>query len=37
VHNLFFYERLMAEIRAAIEAGGLDAYAARFYALQSGS
>jgi queuine tRNA-ribosyltransferase len=37
VHNLFFYERLMAEIRAAIEAGGLDAYAVQFYALQSGS
>jgi queuine tRNA-ribosyltransferase len=37
VHNLFFYERLMAEIRTAIEAGALDAYAAQFYALQSGA
>ncbi len=32
VHNLFFYQRLMGEIRAAIEAGRLDAYAADFYA-----
>jgi queuine tRNA-ribosyltransferase len=35
IHNLFFYERLMAEIRAAIVAGTLEAYAANFYALQS--
>jgi queuine tRNA-ribosyltransferase len=34
VHNLFFYERLMAEIRAAIEAGRLESYAAEFYAQQ---
>jgi queuine tRNA-ribosyltransferase len=33
VHNLYFYQRLMAEIRAAIEAGRLAAYAAEFYAL----
>ncbi|MDB6084346.1 MAG: queuine tRNA-ribosyltransferase [Gammaproteobacteria bacterium] len=32
VHNLYFYQRLMAEIRAAIEAGRLEAYAAEFYA-----
>ncbi len=35
VHNLYFYQRLMAEIRAAIEAGRLGAYAAEFYALRS--
>jgi queuine tRNA-ribosyltransferase len=35
VHNLYFYQRLMAEIRAAIEAGRLDVYAAEFYALRS--
>ncbi|MGD0504350.1 MAG: tRNA guanosine(34) transglycosylase Tgt [Steroidobacteraceae bacterium] len=35
VHNLYFYQRLMAEIRAAIEAGRLSAYAAEFYALGS--
>ena len=34
VHNLHFYLRLMAEIRAAIESGRLAAYAAEFYALQ---
>jgi queuine tRNA-ribosyltransferase len=34
VHNLFFYQRLMREIRAAIEAQRLDAYIAEFYALQ---
>jgi queuine tRNA-ribosyltransferase len=32
VHNLYFYQRLMAEIREAIEAGRLEAYAAEFYA-----
>jgi queuine tRNA-ribosyltransferase len=32
IHNLYFYQRLMAEIRAAIEAGQLAAYAAEFYA-----
>ena len=35
VHNLYFYQRLMAEIRAAIEAGRLSDYAAGFYALRS--
>jgi queuine tRNA-ribosyltransferase len=33
VHNLYFYQRLMAEIRAAIEGGRLAAYAAEFHAL----
>lgn len=32
VHNLFFYQRLMAEIRAAIATGRLEAYAAEFHA-----
>jgi queuine tRNA-ribosyltransferase len=35
IHNLFFYQRLMAEIRTAIEAGMLEAYAANFYALRT--
>ncbi len=34
VHNLYFYQRLMAEIRAAIEGGRLAAYAAQFHALK---
>ena len=34
VHNLYFYQRLMREIRAAIEVERLDAYIAEFYALQ---
>jgi queuine tRNA-ribosyltransferase len=34
VHNLHFYLRLMTEIRAAIEARRLRAYAAEFHALQ---
>jgi queuine tRNA-ribosyltransferase len=34
VHNLFFYQRLMAEIRAAIEAGRFESYASEFYARQ---
>ena len=34
MHNLFFYQRLMAEIRAAIEAGAFAAYADEFYTLQ---
>jgi queuine tRNA-ribosyltransferase len=33
IHNLHFYQRLMTEIRAAIEAGRLAAYAAEFHAL----
>jgi queuine tRNA-ribosyltransferase len=32
IHNLFFYQRLMAEIRAAIEVGQFAAFAAEFYA-----
>jgi queuine tRNA-ribosyltransferase len=33
IHNLYFYLRLMTEIRAAIEAKRLAAYAAEFYTL----
>jgi queuine tRNA-ribosyltransferase len=32
VHNLYFYQRLMTEIRAAIVAGRFESYAAQFYA-----
>ncbi len=35
VHNLYFYQRLMREIRAAIEAGRFEAYAAEFHALKA--
>jgi queuine tRNA-ribosyltransferase len=35
IHNLYFYQRLMAEIRAAIALGRLEAYAAEFYGLRS--
>jgi queuine tRNA-ribosyltransferase len=35
VHNLYFYQRLMAEIRAAIEAGRFEVYATEFYALMA--
>lgn len=35
MHNLHFYQQLMAEIRAAIEAGTLDAYAKAFHAEQA--
>lgn len=34
VHNLYFYQRLMGEIRAAIEGGRLAEYAEEFYALK---
>jgi queuine tRNA-ribosyltransferase len=34
IHNLHFYQRLMAEIRSAIAGGRLEAYRAEFYALQ---
>jgi len=34
VHNLYFYQRLMREIRGAIEAGRFEAYRAEFYALK---
>jgi queuine tRNA-ribosyltransferase len=33
MHNLHFYQRLMREIRAAIDAGRFTAYAAEFHAL----
>ena len=32
LHNLWFYQRLMADMRAAIAAGGFAAWAAAFYA-----
>ncbi len=32
IHNLYFYQRLMREIRGAIEAARFEAYAAEFYA-----
>jgi queuine tRNA-ribosyltransferase len=35
VHNLFFYQRLMRELRAAIAAGTLESYAREFYALKA--
>ena len=35
VHNLHFYQGLMREIREAIEASRLDAYAAEFYAAKA--
>ena len=35
IHNLHFYQRLMREIRQAIEAARLEAYAKEFYALQA--
>ena len=34
MHNLYFYQRLMREIRTAIEAQRLEAYIAEFYALR---
>ena len=37
IHNLHFYLTLMRRIRAAIEQGGLDAFAAEFRARQSPS
>jgi queuine tRNA-ribosyltransferase len=36
VHNLYFYERLMAEIRTAIETESFEKFRAEFYALRSG-
>ena len=38
IHNLFYYQTLMREVRDAITAGGLDAYIRDFYArrVQSG-
>jgi queuine tRNA-ribosyltransferase len=37
IHNLFFYQRLMQEIRAALEAGRFEAYAREFHALRAGN
>jgi queuine tRNA-ribosyltransferase len=34
IHNLYFYQRLMAEIREAIALERFDAYAAEFYSLR---
>ncbi len=34
IHNLYFYQRLMREIRGAIEAGRFEDYAAEFQALR---
>jgi queuine tRNA-ribosyltransferase len=36
VHNLYFYQRLMREIRDAIDLGSFEAYAKEFYALKDG-
>jgi queuine tRNA-ribosyltransferase len=35
IHNLFFYQRLMMEIRAAIVAGTFERYAAEFHAREA--
>jgi queuine tRNA-ribosyltransferase len=35
IHNLYFYQRLMREIREAIGAGRFETYAAEFYALKA--
>ena len=32
IHNLHYYQRLMADLRAALDAGTLDEYVADFYA-----
>ena len=37
LHNLYFYQRLMAEIRAAIEVGRFEDYAREFCALRASS
>jgi queuine tRNA-ribosyltransferase len=37
IHNLFFYQRLMREIRAAIDAGQFESYAASFHAQKAGT
>ncbi|HEX8989764.1 MAG TPA: tRNA guanosine(34) transglycosylase Tgt [Rhodocyclaceae bacterium] len=34
IHNLFYYQTLMAELRAAIESDGLESYAAEFRRLR---
>jgi queuine tRNA-ribosyltransferase len=35
IHNLRYYQRLMAELRQAIEENRLDAYVDQFYALRN--
>jgi queuine tRNA-ribosyltransferase len=35
IHNLYFYQRLMTEIREAIALGRFEAYAREFYGLRS--
>jgi queuine tRNA-ribosyltransferase len=35
IHNLYFYQRLMREIRGAIEAGRFEHFAAEFHALKA--
>jgi queuine tRNA-ribosyltransferase len=37
VHNLYYYQQLMRELRAAIEEGGLEAYVEAFYGLRGES
>jgi queuine tRNA-ribosyltransferase len=36
IHNLHYYQQLMGEIRAAIEADAFDAFAARFRQMRGG-
>ncbi len=36
IHNLYYYQTLMAELRAAIEAGDLDRYTGEFHRLRRG-
>ena len=36
IHNLFYYQELMAQIRTAIEQDRFDAYAREFYEMQYG-
>lgn len=36
IHNVYFYQHLMSEIRSAIEAGSLESFAQQFHANQSG-
>ena len=34
IHNLHYYQKLMADLRAAIEAGNLETFKRQFYAMQ---
>ncbi|MCU7797358.1 MAG: tRNA guanosine(34) transglycosylase Tgt [Candidatus Thiodiazotropha sp. (ex Myrtea spinifera)] len=36
IHNLHYYQKLMRDIRTAIEAGSLQAFTEKFYAMRSG-